>query len=472
MHQECHSTTGDRSEGRGGPAARLTVLLAVLLAGGCATTPDRGTFFEGSQRDLAHATQSVEAHLVHVVWTQRERQQTQTTDMAGVVVSREGHVFVPAELSRGAMSDVRVWTGREEVRAEFVAHDKPLGLSILRVDQARSLEPLPLAAYGELWIGEWFAAVGTAGPDTGFSSDRGLFMLTGRRPARFQEFQVDGIGTLQPGTALVNRHGVPVAVAISPSLVRALDAPFLAALDRFVSEAIAGTSSERKEDETTYFGLCVQPINRDYAAFLDEPESALVVLHVLPDSPAEEAGLRGGDLIVAVDDEPLRLSAPLVRQEFFWRLDQRVGEPFRVTVRRDGETVVCEGVFRAAPEPVRFESKELGLVVRDIDDDAAVHWLLATKDGVVVTNVQRGSPAATSSRIGQPLIERRDVITALAGVPTPTVRAFAEVAEQLRKDRPRVVLVEYWRGRVSGFAALNLSIGSSNDDESGEEIAP
>ena len=72
----------------------------------------------------------------------------------------------------------------------------------------------------------------------------------------------------------------------------------------------------------------------------------------------------------------------------------------------------------------------------------------------------KGSPAAVRDG-GSSLITKGDVITAIGGKPTPDLEAFGKAVEKLRKDKPPVVLVAYTRGRVSGFAALNLALGES-----------
>jgi S1-C subfamily serine protease len=84
---------------------------------------------------------------------------------------------------------------------------------------------------------------------------------------------------------------------------------------------------------------------------------------------------------------------------------------------------------------------------------------LTVDQGVLVTEVIKGSPAANSGSLGQTLLARNDVIVELAGQPVTDVAGFGKILEKLRREKPPVVLVKYQRGLLAGFAGLNLSLG-------------
>jgi serine protease Do len=88
-------------------------------------------------------------------------------------------------------------------------------------------------------------------------------------------------------------------------------------------------------DRAFYTGLNVQPVNARVAQALRLPEArGLIVRSVDPDSPAEAAGFRPYDVVVAIEGEPVATNAD-VRQRL---LDARAGDTVQVVVVRDGQT--------------------------------------------------------------------------------------------------------------------------------------
>lgn len=454
-------------------------VVGLVLISGCVSTGSRGSFVSVAQGDLEAAMEQVRPHLVHVTLKKttpgrsqrvqnmilRTPAKTRIETYTGIVIAEDGHVLVPFKVEQDTMQDVKVWVGEEEQDASFVANDEDLGMSILRIPGQPHMPPLPLAPQPEVPLGHWLASVSTTGEGAYFAPRAGLFMVYSRRPTRYPELDIDGVGQPNAGAPLLNRAARPVAIVRSANTATVLSPTFCNDLADFITESLSDTQEE-DEEEKGRLGICLDPINKDHARFLGVERSALWVSHVLPDSAADKAGIRTGDLIVAVNDEPLRDSGTRTRDDFNWRVRRQKFEPFTVTVWRDGATTVLKCTREPRPDIQEFESKELGLVVREIDEGVYAHRNLSVRHGVLVKSVRAGSPASTSSRFGQALIRRNDVIVELNGMPTPDIRSFTNAAEEIRKTRPGAVLVKYRRGRVDGYAGLNLTIGSTNNGAS------
>jgi len=112
-----------------------------------------------------------------------------------------------------------------------------------------------------------------------------------------------------------------------------------------------------------------------------------------------------------------------------------------------------------------MRAEDLGVTVCGISDSEVYARNLYAERGVLVTEVHRGSPAATSGTLRQTLISKDDVILELAGLPTANIVAFGKVLEGIRRARPPVVLVKYQRGRMTGYAGLNLAIGEKDNGD-------
>jgi S1-C subfamily serine protease len=222
--------------------------------------------------------------------------------------------------------------------------------------------------------------------------------------------------------------------------------------------------TENDEDNAGWFGVSMEPVNREYAKAHGLPTSGLWVVNVVGGSPASACGLREGDLIVGFDGKPLRLSGARARDYLVKTMRAKPGKPFSVSVIRDGKTHALSGAFARKPPEESLRAEDIGVTVKAITDAERFGNNLFTRDGVLVTDIRTGSPAATSSSFGRPLLSTNDVIVELAGRPTRTLDEFSRALEYIRREKLEIVQVAYWRGRVTGYAGLKLQ---KNDNEKG-----
>jgi serine protease Do len=152
------------------------------------------------------------------------------------------------------------------------------------------------------------------------------------------------------------------------------------------------------------FGL--EPVDPEVAKFLKlENQSALVVSEVLENSPAEKAGLKSHDIIVALDGRPLpRLKPDQVVANYLEReIDRRVpGDKLPLTVLRDGQRLELDVTLGDEPRVIREAERRyferLGFTGREFlyGDGIARRVKLADQQGVIVDFVKPNSPAAMS----------------------------------------------------------------------------
>src|SRR5690606_21103714 len=160
-----------------------------------------------------------------------------------------------------------------------------------------------------------------------------------------------------------------------------------------------------------------------------------VVIEELYDGPAKAAGLKVGDVLVALDEVPLDLDPG----ESFDALvaDYPVGSTVRLAVRRGGETLQVEVTL--GPGPIRPEQAEhrrlaeLGLLLRELTffDRGPAH-LPAERSGAVVVELE---PDGAASRAG---LRPGDLILGLGGQPASSL---SDVAERLSQPGEHALLV-------------------------------
>jgi serine protease DegQ len=264
---------------------------------------------------------------------------TATGEGSGVIWSADGVIVTNAHVAGDATRvDVVLRTG-EEVEAEVVATDPRSDLAVLRVGNGG----LPAATFadGIPQIGELAVAIGNP---LGFENTVSAGIVSavsreipsgGQTPALVNLLQTDAaISPGNSGGALVNANAevIGINVAFIPPEQRAVAIGFA-----IPSPTVIEVVTELLEDGTVeyaFLGVDPDPVTPAIAQQLglEQPEGALV-FSVVAGSPAEDAGFREGDVIVAIDGEDITIPEDL----FSYLRTKDPGDEVTVTVNRNGE---------------------------------------------------------------------------------------------------------------------------------------
>ncbi|MBI4414471.1 MAG: PDZ domain-containing protein, partial [candidate division NC10 bacterium] len=196
-----------------------------------------------------------------------------------------------------------------------------------------------------------------------------------------------------------------------------------------------------------WLGVLIQPVTREAAGSLGLPDDrGALVSEVVAGSPAAAAGLKPGDVIVALDGKPVAEARDLPRLV----AGRPVGSAVQVTFLRDGKRQTVRLTLGELPEErvaVRSEKEgELGLTIRDLTPEEARQQGLSAGEGVAITAVDPGTEAERAGlRQGDRILE----------VNRKPVASAAEVREALTEaGRGGAILLLVRRGERTLFAAL------------------
>ena len=382
-----------------------------------------------------------------------------TKSVNGVLMTAEGHILVPGIFKPGNVERLTVWVGDSEYPAKVVKADDQLGMTIVKIKTDDKLVPLARDQLADLETGSWCVVVRQSDEKQDFANFTTLGVCKGEIEGRYRRFYISPASSLNRGAPVIDLEGSLVGFIAGSDVLSLND--FNDDLQAFLDDATGVTSPEEEARRKGRMGVMLRAINKEFAKAHDLPKSGLWVTHVISDGPAFAAGVRGGDLIVALNGSPLKLSGQRAHSYFMKSLRPQVGREFAVTVIRDGKKVSCKGTFDKVPEDEKLRAKDIGIEVKSITESDIFAKNLFTSQGVLVTDVERGSPAATSSSFRSGLLMKNDVILEIAGRSTPNLDAFMRVLDDVRKDKPNVLLVYYRRGQVTGYAGLNLKIGEN-----------
>ncbi len=369
---------------------------------------------------------------------------------SGVIISADGYLLTNSHVVEGAKEVTVTLADKRQYGARIVGRDSKTDLAVLKIDAS---EPLPIATLGDsdaLKVGEWVIAIGNPfglshTVTAGIVSAKGRVIGAGP----YDDFiQTDA--SINPGNSggpLFNIKGE--VVGINTAII-----PFGQGIGFAIpintAKPLIPQLEAHGEVTRGYLGVSIQSITPELARTLklDKTTGALVG-DVVSGSPAEKAGIRRGDVIIAFNNEPVEGARDLPRMV----AKAPVGEDVTVTVLRDGvERRLPVTVGKLSSETAKAEESsqpdqgKWGLLLQDVTPGMAGSLGLADNEGVMVVGVLPRSPADLAG------IHRGDVILEVNRQPANSVKEVKELIAKADDEETLLLLVK--RDRGSFFVAL------------------
>ena len=371
------------------------------------------------------------------------RTEKQSSLGSGVIVGANGMVVTNNHVIDGA-DDIRVaLSDGREFPVKVVLKDERIDLAVLKIDAREALPALAIADSDKVEVGDLVLAIGNPF-GVGQTVTSGIVSALARNRVTEGDFgffiQTDAsINPGNSGGALMNMKGELLGIntaifskgggsngigfAIPSNLVKV----FLAAAER------GDASFERP-----YVGASFEPVTSDVAEALglDKVRGALVV-RVAEDGPAAKAGLKPGQVVVAIDGIPVEHPDALG-----YRLTTAgLGKTVKLSVRENGRESEISMALAAAPETTPRDERLIeggspfaGARIANLSPKLAYELRMPTEvTGVVITEIVPGSPAA---RLG---FAPHDILISVNGVNI----ASTTVMEDLLAESP-----SFWRVEV------------------------
>lgn len=361
---------------------------------------------------------------------------------SGVIIDPEGHVVTNEHVVRKASRiDVTLSDG-SKYEGKLLSSDSESDLALVQINSKKPLPAIHLGRSDDLMIGETVIALGNpfgleSTVTTGVVSAKNRSVTLQGHEAYAGLIQTDAaINPGNSGGALVNINGDLIGINVA---IRA-DAQgigFAIPVDR-VREAIKALFNYRLIKKT-YIGVRGRDVTADDAAKHKLPtRSGVLVVGVDADSPAAKAGILAGDVIAAVDAQPV---ADML--QFFKRmLEKGVGDAVSLRVLRDGKEQVRRLTVAAAPKPSGAEMAraKLGLAFQPMTAELARSFGLREPAGLIITAVDKAKPGDQAG------LERGDVLLRFGGAAIQSLDQLAVALEQVGEAQVGLLIVR--RGRL------------------------
>ena len=365
------------------------------------------------------------------------QEQVQRSLGSGVIIDASGLVMTNNHVIEGA-SEVKVaLSDKREFEAEIVLKDARTDLAVLRVKDGREkFTALELGNSDELQVGDVVLAVGNPF-GVGQTVTHGIVSALARTQVGITDYQffIQTDAAINPGNsggALVDTAGrlVGLNTAIFSRSGGSQGIGFAIPVN-MVKVVVASAKTGGSTVKRPWLGAKLQNVTPDIAESLGlkRPAGALVAT-VADKSPAARAGLRTGDLIVAIDGQVVD-----DQNAFDYRFATKsLGGQAQLGILRNGKETTLKVALETAPETPRDElviearSPFMGVKIANISPAVADELRLdATAEGVVVTEVADGSVAQS---VG---FQRGDVIAEVNGEKIARTRDLDKASKQRQR---------------------------------------
>jgi serine protease Do len=353
--------------------------------------------------------------------------------------------------------------------AKLIGSDEKTDLAVLKIDADRAL---PVVAWGDsdkARVGDWVVAVGNpfglSGTATaGIISSRGRDIGAGP----YDDFiQIDApINTGNSGGPLFDTEGAVIGVNTAIYSPSGGNVGIGFAIPSNAARKVVAELQEKGTVSRGWLGVAIQPVTPDVADSLGLSKAAgALVATVTPDSPAEQAGLRQGDVILAFNGEDIASPRELSRAV----ADADAGEKGKLQVWRGNREI--EVSVRVGEMPKQVASGEsgpasvpgghseggvqlgaLGLTLAPLDDAARQRWGLSEDaSGVLVASVDAKGDAAEKG------VQPGDVITRVNQDVVKTPADVQKAVEKAKSAQRKSVLLLVERNGTQQFVAVELT---------------
>lgn len=370
---------------------------------------------------------------------------------SGFIVDEKGYILTNHHVVDGADTPVvKLYNGRE-FDAKVVGSDANTDVALLKIDAGDlDLKALEIGTTKDLKVGQWVLAFGAP-----FNLEQtvtaGIVSAKGRGEVGSQYvpfIQTDvAINRGNSGGPLINLDGEVVGInsmIFNPMISSGLS--FSIPID--LADNVRQQLLKDGKVNRGFLGVRFGPIDQDKAdAFGLEHVGGALVTMVQRGKAAEQAGIKPGDVVIAVDGKRVRKAQDLP----FYIGQMPAGEEVELTIVRNGDEQVIEVTLSDANGQFTANSdsgkQELGIAVTALTPD--LKEATGIDQGVIIRDVERDSPAARAG------LSQGDIIQKLHRTTIRNPEDFQEAVASL-PDKGKVAVLIVRQGVGSDFLVIEL----------------
>ena len=390
---------------------------------------------------------------------QRQRRQPKQEGAgSGFIIAPDGLILTNNHVVEDADKITVKLADKREFTAKVVGTDPQSDVALIRID-ATNLPTLPLGDSNQLEVGEWVIAIGSPF-ELSQSVTVGVVSAMGRNRIGINDYEnfIQTDAAINPGNSggpLLNIKGQAVGIntAIFSRSGGSMGIGFAIPIN--MAKSVEEQLRSHGKVVRGWLGLIIQDIDENLAqSFGLSKAEGILVSEVTAGSPAEKAGLKQGDIVLSLngvtmtDVSDLRNRVAMIPP----------GTPVALSIIRDGVQQQVSVVIAEQPSDFSENAKakmklqsgsaldKLGLTLQELTPDLAAQFGYSKGQGVIVSEVEAGSPADNVGIEPGQLLEEVNKIR---------VRTLAELKDALKKSGgSKQVLLRVRAGEFSRYVVL------------------
>ena len=319
---------------------------------------------------------------------------------SGVIVSEDGYIITNNHVVENASSINVTLNNKRTYTAKVIGTDPGTDLALIKIDE-KKLPFVPFGNSDKVRIGEWVLAVGnpfnlTSTVTAGIVSAkaRNINILSGADGSGIESFiQTDAaVNRGNSGGALVNPNGELIGINAAIASANGYYTGYSFAIPVNLVKKVYQDLKEHGEVHRAFLGVMFNDIDGKLAEEKGLKDTrGVYVAEVVQDGPAQKAGVKAGDIVLAIDDTPINSSSEL--QEVI--ATKNSGEKVKISLIRDNKNVELNVVLKEKSEQANIAHKntkelfnQLGATLRQVPSD--LRNKLSLKYGLQVESLREG----------------------------------------------------------------------------------
>ncbi|MCJ8053375.1 Do family serine endopeptidase [Shinella curvata] len=383
-----------------------------------------------------------------------------TSQGSGFFISEDGYIVTNNHVVSDGSAFTVVMNDGTELDAKLVGKDSRTDLAVLKVEEKdkRKFTYVDFADDSQIRVGDWVVAVGNPF-GLGGTVTAGIISARGRDigSGPYDDYlQVDAaVNRGNSGGPTFNLSGQVVGINTAIFSPSGGNVGIAFAIPASVAKGVVADLMKDGKVDRGWLGVQIQPVNRDIADSLGLADAAgALVVEPQADSPGAKAGIKKGDVITALDGEPIKDPRDLARRVAqiapgkkvdlsVWRDGKSQTIPVEIGTLAGEQIQAATGTDEAEPEAPASEQAlaDLGITVTPGDD------------GLTVSAVDPDSDA------GDRGLKEGDRITSVNNQTVKSADDVVKVLNGARKDGRSKALFQIETKDGSRFLALPIDQG-------------
>jgi len=236
----------------------------------------------------------------------RPQTQKQTGLGTGFIISNDGYICTNHHVIAN-MDKVKVKVGEKEFNAKIIGSDERTDIALIKIEDSNGFKPVYLGDSDQVQVGNWAIAIGNP-----FGLDKTFTVGVVSAAVRHDEIgnaHIQTDASINPGNSggpLINLDGEVIGVnrMIYSKSGGSMGIGF--AIPVNTAKNILEQLKKYKKIKRGYIGVQIAPLTEDFAKELGlKDNKGALIGSVLPDTPADEAGLKEKDVILKVDNKEI-----------------------------------------------------------------------------------------------------------------------------------------------------------------------